>query len=236
MIARSISPRRRRPALAVLAGAALLALTGCGVLTPGTAAVVESATISHDKVDQVANALCSANIGSAEAQGAPAPELATAGARQAALQVLLETEISRQFAESEGVEPNSRIVSQALAQNEQNISFVPEDQKEDFRNALKEYAEAQVVLVEIGRAALEESGETEVDDQTALTEGQRLRSEFVNSLDIELDPRYGTFSEFTVQSGGRDLSVATSENAKAAISGEASSGWVSGLPASQKCG
>lgn len=227
--------RRRRAGLAAVAAAGLFALTGCGSLHPGTAAVVGPATITHDEVDAVADALCSVNIAGAEAQGQPAPDLATKGAREAALQVLLDSELSRLFGESVGVRPNNQQVSQALAQNEAGIAMLPEPEKADFRQALKDYASGQLMLIEAGRQSLREQGQQDVTEDQALAEGQRLRSEYVKSIDVELDPRYGTFQDETLRPGGDTLSVATSRQARAANAPEPSAEWVSSLPASQKC-
>jgi hypothetical protein len=64
---------------ALAAGAALLA--GCGVVHPGAAAVVGSDTIPDHRVDDVAVAVCSANLASARASNAALPTLPTRGAQ-----------------------------------------------------------------------------------------------------------------------------------------------------------
>jgi len=227
--------RRRRWGLSVLVASALVVLTGCGSLQPGVAAVVGSATISHDEVDRVASALCSANLGGAAARGEQAPELASRGARTGALQVLLDSELSRLFGEARGVEPDNKKLSAALAQNEPGIAVLPEDQRGDFRAALKDYAAGQLMLIEIGSRALAEQGQENAGDDVALSEGQRLRSEFVATIDVKLDPRYGTFTDETLQPGGSELSVPTSEGARAATQQEPPPQWVQTLPASQRC-
>ena len=226
---------RRKAGLAVVAASAVLVLSGCASLQPGLAATVDSATISHDDVDRVAAALCSANLGGAAAQGQPPPALASSGARQGALQVLLDSEISRLFGEQEGAEANNQQLSQALAQNEPGIALLPADQREDFRTALRDYASGQLMLIEIGRGSLEDQGQGNVTDDAALAEGQRLRGEFVQSIDVEIDPRYGTFEGQTLQAGGTALSVATSERARAASRPEPPPAYVQSLPASQQC-
>lgn len=235
MFVRSTSTRRRTR-LSAMAAAAVLTLTGCGALQPGVAATVGSATITHDEVDRVARALCSANTSGAAAQNQPAPELATAGARQAALQVLVESELSRMFGESEGVEPNDQEVSAAVAQNEAGIALLPESQRGDFRDALQQYTEGLLTLTEIGKESLAEQGQGgQVPDDAALSEGTRLRAEWASNVDVKLDPRYGSYSEGTIKPGDRALSVATSEDARAATAAEPPPGWVQSLPASQKC-
>lgn len=225
----------RRVRLSVMAAAAMVALSGCASLHPGAAAVVDSSTISHGEVDDVTMALCSANITGAEAQGQPAPDLATRGAREGALQVLLESELSRQFGEEMHVGADERLLSQALAQNEQNVALLPEDRRDDFRSALRKYAGGQLILIEIGRQSLTEQGQAEVTDDLAIAEGQRLRGEFVATIEIEVDPRYGTFAEGTFETGGSELSVPASDGGLAGAKADPGPGFVAALPASQRC-
>jgi hypothetical protein len=220
----------RRWRTAAVAVVAVTTLAGCGV-SPGTAAVVESTTISHDRVDDVALAVCSANLAGARASGQPVPTLATRGAREVAVQILVETELSQQFGAHEGVSASPQEVSQAVAQNEAGIAALPEERREDFREALREYAEGQLILIEIGRRSLG----SDVPDDQAIAEGSRLRAEFVETLDVEVDPRYGRFDEGTFRRGGSSLSVPASREALAGSKAQPDDGFVSALPASQQC-
>lgn len=228
---RRTSPRRS--ALAV--GGVLLALSGCS-LHPGEAAVVGSESITQARVDELAEAICVANVAGAVAQGQPPPELPSRGARQLAVQVLLDTTLSEQFGEETGVEPDQERVSEALAQNEQAVELLPEEQQEPLREALRRDVEAQLTVMAAGRRSLQRQGETDVSDQQALAEGQRLRSEFVADLDVEVDPRYGTFRRGALQPGVSSLSVPVSEQAVTGALSEPGEAWVADLPASQKCG
>lgn len=234
MIARSIKSRRKTK-LSVLAAAAMVALTGCGALHPGVAAVVGSATISHDRVDGLASALCWAEIKGIEAEGKDSTNLPTKQNRQRAMGILLETQLSQLFGEEKGVDPNLQQVSQALAQNEQFIEALPESRRGDYREALEESFESQLILAEIGRQSLADQGKTDVTNDQALAEGERLRGEYVRTLDVEVDPRYGTFEKNTLQAGGTALSVAASDSARAGEKSEPADGFVSALPSSQKC-
>ncbi|HET8718876.1 MAG TPA: hypothetical protein VFM50_14115 [Nocardioidaceae bacterium] len=230
------APRRasRTRRLAGLAAAAALLLSGCGGLHPGAAAVVGSTTIGHESVDDLAAALCTANVKGAQASGAP-QDFATRGTRQGALQILLDARLSHLFGEARGVEPDSALVSQALAQNEPLIQALPAEQRDAYREALREYASGQVMLIEIGRQSLREQGKTGVTDDEALAEGQRLRQKFVQDLDIEVDPRYGDYTNGTLKPGGSSLSVAESKSARAGDTAQPGPAFVAALPASQRC-
>ena len=223
----------RRVCLLVAAG--VLVLTGCGEVHPGTAASVGADTIGHDEVDALASTLCAVGSAGAAAQGQPAPETATKVNREAALGLLLENSLSSQFGEQEGVEPDPGEVSQALAASEANVGLLPEGEQEDLRAAIQDFEEGRSILISVGRESLEESGRSEVSDEQALAEGQRLRAQFVRRLDIDVDPRYGSYERGALQPGSQSLSVPASEEAVAGARAEPGPSFVSALPASQKC-
>jgi len=226
------TPRRVKTLLVV---STLLALTACGPGQAGAAAVIGSQKISHDTVNRLARALCSANLGGARSRGETPPDVATKGARISALQVLVESRLSMMFGERRGAEPDPQLLAQAVQQNELGVQLLPQGQREDFRQALRDFAEGQLLLIDVGRSSLLEQGAQEVSDQEALAEGQRLRTRFVRSLDVHVDPRYGTFAEGTVQPGGAELSFPVSESAKQAGEANLAPSYVADLPASQKC-
>lgn len=219
----------RRVKLAALA-AGMTLMAGCGI-HPGAAAVVGSDTISQDEVDDVAQAVCAANLATAKAQNQPLPRLATRGAREVALQMLLDAELSHQFAETKNVQANPQEVSQALASNESGFALLPAKEREDLRNALRGYVEGQLMLVEIGKQSLGQ----DVSQDEAIAEGSRLRDQYVKDLDIEVDPRYGSFERGALRRDDEALSVAQSEMARAGDKAQPDQGFVESLPASQKC-
>lgn len=220
----------RRVKLAALAAGAAMALAGCGV-HPGAAAVVGSETISHDRVDDIAVAVCRANVASAEASRQQGPPLPSRGARELAVEILVETELAQQLGERRGVEANQQAVSQALAQNEPGLALLEEEQREALRSALRDYAESQFMLIEIGRESL---GGDAGDDE-AIAEGKKILAEYAESIDIDIDPRYGHFDDGVFKRGGTSLSVAASDEAKDADQTQPSQAFVRDLPASQLC-
>lgn len=231
----SRSPRARRATLGALAAVGLLALSACSGIRPGTAAQVGADRISHDEVDEVASALCAANLSSAEAQGAPAPELPSVGARVGALQVLVDSSLARQFGEAEGAEVEPDEVSATLAQNEAGIAALPADRRDTFRDALRDFTRGQLLVIDVGRAALASAGRPEATEDQALAAGRRLQAEFVEGLDVEIDPRYGDFADGAVVAGDPSLSVAAGQSATDAARGNASPEFAASLPATQLC-
>ena len=229
---RALHARKVKVSL-VVAGAVML-LAGCGT-HPGAAVVVGDATISDQDVNDAAAALCASTISSAEAQGQPRPELAARGARQAAVQLMLDSELTRQFGEAEGIEPGQGDVSAALAQNAQGIDAIPEEQRDDFRSLFRGFQEAQLIIAEAGRASLVSQGNAEPTPEEVTAEGTRLRDEFAAGLDVSVDPRFGQFANGTVTPTSGSLSIPVSERAAQGAAAEPGPEWTSGLPASQKC-
>jgi len=217
-----------------LAMVGLVALTGCAV-HPGAAAVVGQDTISTGQVDALAKGLCTANAASVSAGG---QQMASRGARQGALQVLIDTDLSQQFGQQRGVEPNQQQISAALARSRGTLRQLPADERPAFKQALVQYWEGQLMLIDIGRQSLGAQGKTHVTDAQAIAEGNRLRQQWAKNVSVSVDPRFGTMhrGSFQPAADGGSVSVAASDSALAGNSTEPNSGYVSSLPVSQKCG
>lgn len=223
----------RRVRLAVLAAGAATVLAGCGLTPPGAAAVVGSERISKDQVDDLTASICSAQLAANEAQAAQTQRIPSRSLREGALGILVENELAAQFGEAKDVEPDKQQVSQIVSQSEANLSVLPEDEREAFRSAVRENAEGQSMLVQIGQESL---GSTAGENE-AFQEGYRLMQEWSADVDVEVDPRYGGFENGMFQPGaGTPLSVAASERAKAGAEQQLAEGFVATLPASQQCG
>ena len=221
----------RRTVLAFVGVVVGLLLSACS-MHPGYAAVVGDQKITEGNVDDVANALCAVQGSSGQAQQA----LATRAARQGALDVLISSELSRQFGKSQGVTPDQEQVSAALKANEQNISGLPEKHRQVFTDTLRGYAEGQLMLADIGRKSLSSQGKSNVTDQQAVSEGTTLRNQWAEKhADVSVDPRYGDYVKGALLSKSGSLSVAESQQATDGDSPDPSQGWIASLPATQKC-
>ncbi len=219
----------------VVALATVLAVSACST-HPGSAAVVGSDRISTDQVDEVATALCAAQGGGGQNSQQP-QDLASRAARQGALDVLINSTLSRQFGESEGVQPDQKQVSAALAANSENISGLPSESRDVFTETLKGYAEGQLMLIEVGRRALTESGAKKPTEEQSISAGTKLRNKWAaKNADVSVDPRFGEYANNALLSKSGSLSVAASKSAADGGSPDPSAGWVASLPATQKCG
>jgi hypothetical protein len=221
--------RARNIKVTALAAVAVTLLSGCGI-HPGAAAVVGDQVISTRQVDDVARALCSANSGQGQ-------QLPSRGARQGALRVLLDSEVSRQFGQAQGVQPDKRLVSEAVSHEQSSIQSLPKDQQTAFEQALQGYAEGQATLLAVGSRYLASQGKPTTDQNQDVAEGRRLRGAFSRKLHIQVDPRFGSFdaNTGTMAATSGSLSVPVSSSAADGATPDPSAGWVASLPASQKC-
>ena len=180
----------------------------------------------------MASALCAAQ-GGGQSGG---QDLASRGARQGALDVLINSSLSRQYGASQGVQPDQEQVSAALAANAQNISGLPAEHRQDFKDTLREYAEGQLMLIDVGRRELAKSGTKNATEQQAVSEGTKLRNAWAaKNAEVTVDPRFGEYSKNALLPKSGSLSVAASKSATDGGSPDPSPGWIAALPASQKC-
>ncbi|MGH3443778.1 MAG: SurA N-terminal domain-containing protein [Nocardioidaceae bacterium] len=217
--------------VSALVAAAGLLLAGCGAGQVGAAAVVGSNPISTSEVDAVASALCSAQSGN----GTSSQKLPSRGARQGALQALLAAEIARQFGHSRGLHANQANVAQSLANDRMGIQSLPADDQDAFRQALQVYAEGRLMLAQVGRKALTAQGTKKISQKQAIAAGVQKEGDFAKNLDIEVDPRFGTFRNGTLVATSGSLSVPVSSRAHNGAKAQPSVDWVSSLPQSQLC-
>ena len=215
--------------LAALAAAAALLLSSCGGTAPGVAAQVDGDVITDDQVDDFAEVLCS--IG-----GVPGTEsgVPTRTARFASLQILLGNELSADVADVDDVPAEAvQAILQGMSEARDVLS---EDQAATFDEVAEEFARAQAAVIELGREALSTEGApTEVPEEEAYAEGQRLLNEDAAGADIEVDPRFGEVVDGALQPANSSLSVPVSDFAVAGTAPEAGEELVSDLPSSQKC-
>jgi hypothetical protein len=215
-----------------VAAPALLVLSACGS-HPGAAAVVGSDTISESQVDSVALALCSAQ--NVAQTGAP-QALAGRAARQGALAVLINSELSRQYGDAKGLEPEQSRVSAAIEANQATIDKLPTSRRTAFSDTLREYAEGQLVLARAGQDLLRKRGARNITQEQALGAGTRLRDAWVkDNVKVSVDPRFGRFSAGTLAYRSGSLSAAVSETASSGAKQQPDESWVSSLPATQQC-
>lgn len=222
---------RRRVTVAAVAASTALLLGGCGLETPGVAASVEDATITDQRVDDFAQVLCSLGGLQGEQSGTP-----TSQARHRSLEILLADELARQVADVDAADPAT--VQEAVDLTNAGRESVPEELRDTFDEVVREYAVAQVAIMELGRESLAAQGRPleEITEDEAYAEGERLRQEYAQRADVSVDPRFGTLVGGVLRPASGSLSVPVSDFAVAGAAEQPGDELVGALPATQKCG
>ncbi len=213
---------------------ALLLLSGCGALTPGAASVVNGTKITDDQVNALSEAQCVLRGTLTKAGSAPATSAARV--RQESLGLLMDAELSQQFGESEKVTADKVLAAGFLGQVEPVFKPLPQKAREEFTDVFKEWSKGRAILVQVGSKATGTQPDAQNLDQL-LNAGLQARDAFLRKSDIDTDPRYAPDKNgFPGGGGDGSVSRASSTFAKGGSAAELDAKWVTGLPASQKCG
>jgi hypothetical protein len=213
--------------------AALLMLTGCDQLVPGTASVVNGAKITDEEVQDVADAQCVAANEAAKAGGSTATALSRI--QQQSLYLLIDAEISKQYAEKEGLEASKGLSDAFFSEFEDSLAELPEKPRTVLEDLFTDWAESRAVLVEAGSKATGQAP-SEQNIEQLLNAGLQERAKWMKSADIDTDPRYAPGEDGLPGGGDTSVSEPGSDFAKDASAQEADPEWVAALPANQKCG
>ena len=215
------------------AALALLVLTGCGTITPGTAAVVNGTRITNHEVNDLAAAQCFAADRAAAAGNSTA--MAVSRVKQQSLGLLMDTELSRQYAEDEGIEPQKFLAKAFFSQIEPEIRRLPGKTRTVLTDVFQSWATGRAILVQAGSKATGQApSPTNLDQLTSA--GLRARDSWLKKATIVTDARYAPSKEGFPGGGDGSVSRASSDFAKGEGATQADPKWVGALPASQKCG
>jgi hypothetical protein len=226
-------PPTRTVSALVAAGALALSLAGCST-HPGDAATVGSTSIGTAHLDDVASAICSAQ---AQNQQAGQPQVQSSRSnRELALGLLIDSQLSADYGDAEGLRPSQEQLNRAMASRAQLLASVPEKHREVLRTTLTDLDKSQLTMAEAGRRALEKAGSKNITAQTAIPAGIKVRNDWVKKhVDVTVDPRFGTFSNGNLKAKSGSLSSPVSSQARAGAKTQPSSAWLASLPATQKC-
>ena len=234
--------RGRTPGVRAIAAALALAaamVTGCGAdLRPGTAAVVNGTKISQEEVDELVGAACEYTQLSREQSGnsAGAGSLARSGLRASLVDALIHFELTRAKADELGVSVSDAQVAKLASGNPMPDGMDSSDEEllsEFFRDA----ARAQLLQGVIG-AHLKDPSVTTGDNVTQqdVEAAAEYRDSYANKADVELNPRYGTWTGSRVEQASGSLSDPVDTTAApVAVPGQPAD-TVAALPESHKCG
>lgn len=219
--------RGRGVALVVAAG---LALTACGDVSPGAAATLDGTTISRETVDDMAQAVCTAEVTYAQLADQPMQPTPTSIYRELTLGLLINEQLALDVADRLEIDvPPSSYQAGQDAGLEGLFEALPSSALEPFQDYVESYNRLQALYAAIGA----ETGDASSDVPQAATEaGRAYVARYAERQDIDVDPRFGEFTDGQVAGGSGSLSVPV-EAAAGLRPGEPPD--VSGLPDSQIC-
>lgn len=220
---------------AVLVPTLVLGLAGCSSLDPGAAARVGETRITMDEVDELADAQCNAADQAAETGQSTATPVSRI--RQQSLNLLIDVELTQQFAAAEDVSVSKQVADSYFGLFEQGLEQLPDDDREVLEPLFRDWAQGRAALVAAGA---EEAGQPAVTDQQQQQQlelqGIAVRDAWAEDVEVESDPRFAPGENGLPGGGDGSVSRPTSDFAKSARAEEADPAWVGSLPAGQKCG
>ena len=221
--------KRTLPAVAV----ALLLLTGCGEITPGTASVVNGTRITNDEVNAFAEAQCAGVALAAKSQQGAAA--ARKRLEEGALSLLMDIQLNLDFGKSLDLDPRPESVKAIYSQIEQLIETLPAKHRPVTEQVLRRWAEARDLMTQAGEQATGQQATPE-NAEAVVNAAYQKREPWLEKVDIVTDPRYAPSKDGFPGTGDGSVSRPTSEFAKGATATEPDAKWITGLPASQRCG
>jgi len=235
---RAQRPRRRPrswallPARAAGVGALLLALSGCGSVHPGAAAVVGDTRVSFDEVDTLSVAYCQATLAISEVQGSPVTPTQGIESRRSVVGLILQRELARQAADSLGIEVAPAAYVADAQSYEPLVAAVGDEYADEISELVELTGEATALREAIGAQQLEQDVSellTRQQVEEAQQAGQDYITEFASGVEIDLDPRLALAPDGDVLAETGSLSAPVSGDAVSSVES------VDALPAAQVC-
>lgn len=231
--------KAHRLVLIAVAGASMLALSGC-TQSGSVAARVGDATVSTSDLDFLSRMQCetldrAAQSPTSAAQGG-VQTVPVSQVRTGMLNTLIETELNRQLASKEHLTYDQSTLRQVMSQFESVVDQVAAKDRDRFRSMVEDVYRGQLQVYTLAQKQLAEQGvrrpsQDQVDQAVA-----KIQASFRKNVDVKVNPQYGADAHGVAGSTDPSLSLAVSSYAKQARSAQPDSRWVSALPADQRCG
>jgi hypothetical protein len=201
----------RRTTKLLAAAAAVLTLAGCASLRPGVAAEVGDERISMDRLNAFADSFCRSGLLAQSGQADTA-----AATRVASLSFLIRTALATQYAEEYlDTVPQSQVDGFIATTVEPTIESLPEEQREDFLDEVRDFLVATQLAQSAALAQLQATG-SELTEQSVGEAVNALWAQWADDAGVELDPRFGTWQDMNIAVSSGSLSVPATDEAPAA--------------------
>lgn len=209
---------------------AMLLLTGCAGLRPGTAVQVGDEQITADEIDDVTTQFCAALEEPLNQQAQTIPHGYFRGGIAG---VLALREVAEQVAADYGVEADTDEYRQQLADLRSQAGSLPQSQQEAVIAVESGPFYVEAIRAAVGEELLDGEGE-ESEFETA---GEEEMQRWIDDNGVEFDPALNTtIRDGQVAPADGSLSFAVSEGAKAGLEEQPNSALAATLPDSQRCG
>lgn len=213
-----------------LAVVAMLLLTGCAGLHPGTAVQVGDQQITTDEIDDVATQFCAALEEPLNQQAQTIPHSYFRGGIAG---VLALREVAEQVAADYGVEADSDEYRQQIADLRSQAGSLPEAQQQAVVAVESGPFYVQAIRTAVGEELLDGQGE-ESEFEIA---GEEAMQRWIDENGVEFNPALNTtIRDGQVATADGSLSFAASEGAEAGLDEQPNSALAATLPESQRCG
>jgi hypothetical protein len=220
---------RKSQSLGVVAALAVLALTGCGALRPGTAVEVGDETITASRLDEVTSDFCRAIEPQLEGQ---AESIQNSYLRSYVAGTLALRSVADQVAAEFGVEADGEEYLQQLADLRQGVQSVPEDLRQSVIEVESAAAYVEAIQAAVGEEVLDGAGEAEL-----AAAGREEFDAWISRNGVEFDPSLNTEIKdgaFSIRDDA--VSFAVSERATSGMAEQPNSVAARELTDAQRCG
>lgn len=179
-----------RARLVVLALAAL-ALTACGNIHPGDAAVIDGKAISMKSFEKNARMYCQVELQLQRQGGTAKPTLPNNEVRAHAITDLITVRVARDLARQKGVTPAKQTYERPADEIATLETLFPDgDDAKTVRTILENNGEIRAIAVALGEQSTGQSA-TEANQEELQSAGYEAITKAIKKHDIEISPRFG---------------------------------------------
>ncbi len=221
---------RKSQSSGVVAVLAVLVLTGCGALRPGTAVEVGDETITTSRLDEVTSDFCRAIEPQLEGE---AESIQNSFLRSYVAGTMALRSVADQVAAEFGVEAGGEEYLQQLADLQQGVQSVPEDIRESVIEVESAAAYVEAIQAAVGEQVLDGVGE----DAELAAAGREEFDAWISENGVEFDPSLNTEIKdgvFSIRDAA--VSFAVSERATSGMAEQPNSVAARQLTEAQRCG
>jgi len=231
--------KANRLVLLAVAGASVLALTGCAQ-TGNVAAQVGGRTVATSDVDFLTRMQCDSLNKAAEdptqsAQGG-VQMVPTSQIRTGMVNTLVQAELDRQLAAKEHLSYDTTTLRNAMVQFQSVLSSVPEADRDRFRSMVEAIYRGQLQLYALAQRQLADQGIANPTQDQVNQAIASIQEKYRKKVKIAVNPTYGAGDSGVAGTVAPSLSKPVSSFAKQAGSAQPDATWVGKLPADQRCG